>query len=86
MVDLDYTTVQAVGGNTTVGYYKYQNIRFAAVPTGDLRFAAPEMPPQENETNTGTNLADADVACTSTEDCLYLDVWAPANATNLPVM
>ncbi|ETL96948.1 hypothetical protein L917_05678 [Phytophthora nicotianae] len=68
MVDLDYTTVQAVGGNTTVGYYKYQNIRFAAVPTGDLRFAAPEMPPQENETNTGTNLADADVACTSTED------------------
>ncbi|KAJ8579073.1 hypothetical protein ON010_g127 [Phytophthora cinnamomi] len=85
-VELDYTTVQAVGGNTTVGYYKYQNIRFAAVPTGDLRFAAPELPPQENETNTGTNLADADVDCSSTEDCLYLDVWAPANATNLPVM
>ncbi|KAE9358107.1 hypothetical protein PF008_g2843 [Phytophthora fragariae] len=72
--------------NTIVGYYKYQNIRFAAVPTGDLRFAAPELPPQENETNTGTNLADADVDCSSTEDCLYLDVWAPANATNLPVM
>ncbi|KAE9046369.1 hypothetical protein PR001_g1628 [Phytophthora rubi] len=85
-VELDYSTVQAVGGNTTVGYYKYQNIRFAAVPTGDLRFAAPELPPQENETNTGTNLADADVDCSSTEDCLYLDVWAPANATNLPVM
>ncbi|KAL3672198.1 hypothetical protein V7S43_002860 [Phytophthora oleae] len=85
-VELDYSTVQAVGGNTTVGYYKYQNIRFAAVPTGDLRFAAPQLPPQENETNTGTNLADADVACTSSEDCLYLDVWAPANATNLPVM
>ncbi|EGZ24406.1 hypothetical protein PHYSODRAFT_260287 [Phytophthora sojae] len=64
----------------------YQNIRFAAVPTGDLRFAAPELPPQENETNTGTNLADADVDCSSTEDCLYLDVWTPANATNLPVM
>uniref|UniRef100_H3GQ42 Carboxylesterase type B domain-containing protein n=1 Tax=Phytophthora ramorum TaxID=164328 RepID=H3GQ42_PHYRM len=85
-VELDYTTVQAVGGNTTVGYYKYQNIRFAAVPTGDLRFAAPELPSQENETNTGTNLADADVDCSSTEDCLYLDVWAPTNATNLPVM
>ncbi|KAG3110447.1 hypothetical protein PI124_g7824 [Phytophthora idaei] len=72
-VELDYTTVQAVGGNTTVGYYMYQNIRFSAVPTGDLRFAAPELPPQENDTNTGANLADADVACASTEDCLYLD-------------
>ncbi|ETN22092.1 hypothetical protein PPTG_02134 [Phytophthora nicotianae INRA-310] len=82
MVDLDYTTVQAVGGNTTVGYYKYQNIRFAAVPTGDLRFAAPEMPPQENETNTGTNLADADVACTSTEDCLYLDLYPEDDYTS----
>ncbi|EGZ09276.1 hypothetical protein PHYSODRAFT_249908 [Phytophthora sojae] len=65
-VELDYTTVQAVGGSTTVGYYKYQNIRFAKVPTGDLRFAAPEWP----------------------DDCLYLDVWAPADAVgrNLPVL
>lgn len=59
-VTLDYSTIQAVGGNTTVGYYKYQNIRFAAVPTGDLRWAAPQWPPQETEVNTG-NLADADV-------------------------
>ncbi|GMF23040.1 unnamed protein product [Phytophthora lilii] len=87
-VELDYTTVQAVGGNTTVGYYKYQNIRFAKVPTGDLRFAAPEWPEVETETNTGTNLADADVDCKTAEDCLYLDVWAPADAAgrNLPVM
>ncbi|ETK81089.1 hypothetical protein L915_13381 [Phytophthora nicotianae] len=87
-VELDYTIVQAVGGNTTVGYYKYQNIRFAKVPTGDLRFAAPEWPNVETETNTGTNLADADVDCSSEEDCLYLDVWAPADAVgrNLPVL
>ncbi|KAL4144999.1 hypothetical protein PRNP1_012673 [Phytophthora ramorum] len=87
-IELDYTTVQAVGGNTTVGYYKYQNIRFAKVPTGDLRFAAPEWPDVETETNTGTNLADADVDCSSDEDCLYLDVWAPADAAgrNLPVV
>ncbi|KAE9309974.1 hypothetical protein PR003_g20380 [Phytophthora rubi] len=86
-VELNYTTVQAVGGNNTVGYYKYQNIRFAKVPTGDLRFAAPEWPDVETETNTGTNLAAADVDCSSEEDCLYLDVWAPANAAgrNLPV-
>ncbi|KAE9331666.1 hypothetical protein PF008_g15311 [Phytophthora fragariae] len=86
-VELDYTTVQAVGGNTTVGYYKYQNIRFAEWPTGDLRFAAPEWPDVETETNTGS-LADADVGCKISEDCMYLDVWAPANAAgrNLPVL
>ncbi|CAI5723359.1 unnamed protein product [Peronospora destructor] len=87
-VELNYTTVQAVGGNITVGYYKYQNIRFAKVPTGDLRFAAPEWPNVETETNTGTNLAKADVDCSCNEDCLYLDVWAPADAAerNLSVI
>jgi len=87
-VELDYSTVQAVAGNDTIGYYKYQNIRYAAVPTGDLRFAAPGWPSQETDVNTGTNLADASVSCSSEEDCLYLDVWAPADAAgrNLPVL
>ncbi|GMF20929.1 unnamed protein product [Phytophthora fragariaefolia] len=58
----------------------------AAVAAPVLLSSLPALPPQENVTNTGTNLADADVDCSSTEDCLYLDVWAPANATNLPVM
>lgn len=86
-VELDYTTVSAAAGNDTIGFYKYQNIRFAAVPTDDLRFAVPEWPPQEDQVNDGT-LADASVDCSSTEDCLYLDVWAPADAAgrNLPVM
>ncbi|KUJ24458.1 carboxylesterase family protein-like protein [Mollisia scopiformis] len=86
-VTLDYSTVVAAAGNTTAGYYKYQNIRFAAVPTGHLRWVAPEWPPVETEINTGT-LASADVDCASTEDCLYMDIWAPANSGNksLPVM
>jgi carboxylesterase type B len=86
-VTLDYSTNQAVGGNTTVGCYKYQNIRYAAVPTGDLRWAASEWPPVETDVNTGS-LADADVDCSSEEDCLYMDIWAPADAAgrNLPVM
>ncbi|ETI41010.1 hypothetical protein F442_13570 [Phytophthora nicotianae P10297] len=86
-VELDYTTVQAVGGNATIGYFKYQNIRFAKAPTGDLRFSAPEWPDIETAINTG-NLAEADVSCKTSEDCLYLDVWAPADAAgrNLPVM
>ncbi|EOD52697.1 putative carboxylesterase family protein (secreted protein) protein [Neofusicoccum parvum UCRNP2] len=86
-VTLDYSTIKAVAGNESLGYYKYQNIRFAAVPTGDLRWAAPQWPPVETEVNDGS-LADADVDCASEEDCLYMDVWAPANAEgkNLPVM
>ncbi|KAF2753613.1 carboxylesterase family protein-like protein [Pseudovirgaria hyperparasitica] len=86
-VTLDYSTVVATAGNSSIGYYKYQNIRFAAVPTGDLRWAAPEWPPVESVVNDGS-LADADVDCASTEDCLYLDIWAPADAAgrNLPVM
>ncbi|KAJ8577853.1 hypothetical protein ON010_g1346 [Phytophthora cinnamomi] len=86
-VELDYTTVQAVGGNTTVGYYKHQNIRFAKVPSGDLRFAAPEWPDVETEINT-RKLANIDVECKTSEDRQYLDVWPPANAAgrNLPVI
>ncbi|EGZ09277.1 hypothetical protein PHYSODRAFT_249859 [Phytophthora sojae] len=33
-VMLVYSTVQAVGGNSTAGYYKYQNIRYAKAPVG----------------------------------------------------
>ncbi|GKT82372.1 carboxylesterase family protein [Colletotrichum tofieldiae] len=86
-VTLDYCTVVATAGNESVGYYKYQNIRYAAIPTGDLRWAKPQQPPVETEVNTG-DLASADVACSSEEDCLYVDVWAPANSEgkNLPVM
>ncbi|CAG7949948.1 unnamed protein product [Penicillium salamii] len=87
-VTLDYTTLQAAAGNETLGYYKYQNIRFAAVPAGDLRFAKPQWPPTEAGVNNGTTYADADVDCSSEEDCLYMDVWAPANSKGkkLPVM
>lgn len=87
-ITLDYTTVVPTAGNASLGYFKYQNIRFAAVPTGDLRWAKPEWPPVETEINTG-DLAASDVDCSSAEDCLYLDVWAPANITEgkkLPVL
>ena len=86
-VTLDYSTIVPAAGNSSLGYYKYQNIRFAAVPTGDLRFAKPEWPPIEHAVNNGS-LADEDVGCASEEDCLYMDIWAPANnqGKKLPVM
>ncbi|GMF43946.1 unnamed protein product [Phytophthora fragariaefolia] len=74
-VKLDYSTIQAIGGNSTVGYYKFQNIRYSKAPIGDLRFAAPQWPDVETGINTGS-LADTDVDCASSEDCLFLDVWA----------
>ncbi|KAJ5312577.1 hypothetical protein N7508_003407 [Penicillium antarcticum] len=87
-VSLDYSTIKAAAGNDTLGYYKYQNIRFAAVPTGDLRFAKPVWPSVESIINNGTTHASADVDCASTEDCLYMDVYVPANAKGkkLPVV
>lgn len=86
-VTLDYCTVVATAGSESKGFYKYQNIRFAAAPTGDLRFAAPQDPIVETGVNTG-DYADADVTCASEEDCLFMDVWAPADSAgkSLPVL
>jgi carboxylesterase type B len=85
-VTLDYCTVVATAGNSSLGYYKYQNIRFAAVPTGHLRWSKPQWPSKETEVNDGS-LASEYVDCSSSEDCLYVDVWAPPNpeGKKLPV-
>ncbi|KAF4554992.1 Carboxylesterase-like protein 4 [Elsinoe fawcettii] len=78
-IKLDYSTLVPVAGNSSIGYYKYQNIRFAAAPTGSRRFAAPTWPSKETGVNAG-GLASQSVDCSSTEDCLFLDVWVPAKA------
>lgn len=78
-VTLDYSTLVPVYGNASLGYYKFQNIRFAAPPTGSLRFAAPTWPSVENSTNTG-NYAPSSVTCGSAEDCLFCDIYSPAEA------
>ena len=78
-VTLDYSTIVPVYGNSSLGYYKFQNVRFAAPPTGSLRFAAPAWPAKENTTNVG-NYADPNVACNTAEDCLFCDIYAPAAA------
>ncbi|TKX25031.1 hypothetical protein C1H76_2741 [Elsinoe australis] len=44
IVDLGYELQQASGFNDTGRYYNFSNIRFAAPPVGDLRFAAPQAP------------------------------------------
>ncbi|TIA01430.1 carboxylesterase family protein-like protein [Aureobasidium pullulans] len=44
IVDLGYARQQASSFNVTGGYYNFSNIRYAAPPIGDLRFAAPQAP------------------------------------------
>ncbi|KAK3936038.1 Alpha/Beta hydrolase protein [Diplogelasinospora grovesii] len=80
-----YATLTPTAGNSSTGYYKCQNIRFAAARTGTLRWAAPEFP----TTNDGSDLIAADIDCASSEDCLYMDIYVPSNITStagLPVL
>ncbi|CAJ2501071.1 Uu.00g039240.m01.CDS01 [Anthostomella pinea] len=92
-VNLGYAQYQGsrVGG----GVAQYLGMRYAEAPVGDLRFRAPVEPAQHS----GDQKADAfGPICLGIsqpypnarqdEDCLYVNVWAPLNATtesNLPV-
>ena len=94
------TTVNVTGGAVEgvkqEGIFVYKGIPFAAPPVGDLRWKAPEPA----EPWTGIRKADAFApgcmqAANSmgntapvSEDCLYLNVWTPAQKTDekLPVI
>ncbi|KAH0558532.1 hypothetical protein GP486_004813 [Trichoglossum hirsutum] len=47
VVDLGYALYRASAFNSTGNYFNFTNIRYAAPPLGDLRFAAP-APPENN--------------------------------------
>lgn len=88
MVHSDLSRQQPIIQDVEVFY----GIPFAEPPIGDLRFRAPH---KLNETWTSTRLMDTkkshclDKMGTGAEDCLYLNVFRPANTTpssNLPVM
>jgi len=98
-VDLDYDVYQGVansstGSNTWKGYAVWTipertpsdiySIRFAAPPIGPLHWQAPQPPalfcPQSPDAPNGPGRAYGN------EDCLFLNVYAPANASSLPVL
>ncbi|KAL8848753.1 MAG: hypothetical protein Q9221_006224 [Calogaya cf. arnoldii] len=95
VVDLGYAQYQ---GFSSEGVDKWLGIRYAATPVGKLRFAAPAPPPRLEGIQSATqhgNICLSVHASTSTnpsspgqsEDCLFLEVYAPSNATsksNLP--
>lgn len=94
------TAGEVVGYMSDHGTRAWIGIPFAAPPVGDLRWRAPQPPepwegvreaiapgnvcPQKPSPLAGAG-RDAPPSV-GAEDCLYLNVWAPANAVNLPVM
>ncbi|KAI4282223.1 MAG: hypothetical protein L6R38_003087 [Xanthoria sp. 2 TBL-2021] len=96
-VDLGYERYQGVAEPST-GLNTFKGIRFAAPPTGSRRWQPPAAP----QVNRDQVLrADAlpercpqsyfspvppDFNYTGSEDCLFLSVYAPPNAANLPVL
>lgn len=99
-VDLGYSQYRGTF-NSSPSIKSWKGIRFTAPPTGDLRWQAPQ-PPSLNRSNvidagqygsqcpqnpfgnpqfqTSAQYQQVD------EDCLFLNVFAPQNATGLPVM
>lgn len=57
IVDLGYELQQATLYNSTGGFYNFSNIRYAAPPTGENRFRAPQ-PPAVNRSAVQQGLPD----------------------------
>ncbi|KAK6199782.1 glycerol transporter [Pestalotiopsis sp. IQ-011] len=81
---------QYAGVTSSSGITKWLGLRYAAPPVGDLRFSPPEDPICYSGTQTASAHGPVCIgtggSANSTklsEDCLFLDVYAPANATAL---
>lgn len=93
-VYLNYSTYIGTAQAET-GVTQWLGIRYAAPPLGELRFMPPEDPPvistPQSAYDHGTYCLATDGASSDTatsEDCLFLDVYAPSSATptsKLPV-
>lgn len=92
------TAGDVIGGNAEHTTDAWLGVPFAAPPVGALRWRAPHAPEAWTTPRPATTYAPA---CTQPksmiapkqggdvvgqEDCLYLNVWAPEGAADLPVM
>ncbi|KAF7327340.1 Carboxylic ester hydrolase [Mycena kentingensis (nom. inval.)] len=97
IVDLGYTQYQGAVSPANVAHFL--GIRYAAAPTGDLRFRAPQPPAnvsgiqdatfQPNQCFQADNGVSptnplAKRAVESSEDCLFLNVYYPSDAVGTP--
>lgn len=86
IVDLGYSKYK--GSHAEKGVTQWFGIRYAAAPVGDLRFRAPRDPPA-NATLQMANehgpvchgSPSTSLDTTKSEDCLFLDVYAPNDNT-----
>lgn len=75
-----------VQGAIANGVVVFKGLPFAAPPVGDLRWRAPKAPAKWSDVRPATSFGSS---CQQAEDCLYLNVYAPASAkegSKLPVM
>ncbi|KAJ3127983.1 hypothetical protein HK100_009430 [Physocladia obscura] len=82
-VTLDYGTFV---GTTSSNVISFLGIPYAAAPIGDLRFKPPQPPSTLSGTTDATSFSNACIPDTGigsgfSEDCLYLNVYAPSDAS-----
>jgi len=89
-----------LAGASLNGVNTFKGVPFAVPPVGVLRWTAPAKPaawsgerdatkfslPCPQPVNTDGTANGGGVSGLYSEDCLYLNVWAPANARSAPVM
>jgi para-nitrobenzyl esterase len=81
-----------VVGEATDGIATWRGIPFAAPPVGDLRWKPPQAPAKWTGERAATQFsancmqAQRPGSAAVSEDCLYLNINAPAGAKNAPVM
>lgn len=94
MNDIVELTTGPVRGRVFEDFSLFQGIPYAAPPTGELRWRAPQPVQPWTEVRDATKpgnpcpqtaSAFANIQ-SSDEDCLYLDVTAPRTAGTKPVM
>jgi para-nitrobenzyl esterase len=81
-----------IHGGVLDGMRHFYGVPYAAPPVDALRFRAPQAVAPWTGTQDAIEIASQCPQALSLsgrsddEDCLYLNVWAPPNATNLPIM
>lgn len=83
------TAQGALRGSATGDVVSFKGVPYAAPPVGSLRWMPPQAAPRWHGVRDATSFASPCVqASGGSEDCLYLNVYAPAHPTTkrLPVM